>query len=72
MGGKEYMYIRMDKLSCREKEEVWVYFEHVKGLELNVPAAVDEHLHHELEVLRVADVAAHGSEVVTIQQQLPK
>ena len=48
------------------------YFEHVKGLKLNVPAAIDEHLHHELEVLRVADVAAHGGEVVTIQQQLPK
>ena len=48
------------------------YFEHVKGLKLNVPAAIDEHLHHELEVFRVADVAAHGGEVVTIQQQLPK
>ena len=42
----------------------------MKGLELDISAAVDEHLHHELEVVRAANVQAHGGEVMAVQEEL--
>ena len=41
--------------------------ENVECLELNISTGVDEHLHHQLEVVRVVDVQTHRREVVTIQ-----
>ena len=42
----------------------------MESLELDVPAVVSEHGHHQLQVLRVADVARHRREVVPIQEEL--
>lgn len=44
--------------------------EDVERLELYVLALLFEHVHHELQVLLVADIASHDREVVSIQQQL--
>lgn len=41
--------------------------ENVEGLELNISTGIDEHLHHQLEVVGVVDVQTHRREVVTIQ-----
>ena len=41
----------------------------MEGFKLDVSAAVNEHLHHELEVVRVTDVLTHRREVMPIQQQ---
>ena len=38
----------------------------MEGLKLYVPGAISEHGHDELEILRVADVATHGCEVVSV------
>lgn len=45
------------------------HLEDVEGLELDVGTLVSEHIHHQLEVLRLADVACHHREVVSVQQQ---
>ena len=49
---------------------VWVCYKHLEdmeGLKLDVATTITEHGHHELEVLRVADVSCHGCEVVPVQ-----
>lgn len=46
---------------------------HLKNMEsfkLNVPAGVPQQVHHQLEVLRVADVLGHRGEVVSVEQEL--
>ena len=40
----------------------------MEGLELYVSASIDEHLHHDLEIVRIVDVQVHSCEVVPIQQ----
>lgn len=41
----------------------------MEGLELDVATVVSEHVHHELEVVSMADVFGHDSEVVPVEQQ---
>lgn len=48
------------------------YLEDVEGFELDVGALVPQQVHHQLEVLGLADVARHHREVVPVQQQLAK
>lgn len=48
------------------------YLEDVEGLELDVGALVPQQVHHQLEVLGLADVARHHREVVPVQEQLAK
>ena len=48
------------------------YLEDVEGFELDVAALVSQEVHHELEVLRLADVFRHDGEVVPVEKQLPK
>lgn len=45
------------------------HLEDVKGFKLDVPALVSQHIHHELEVLGLADVFRHHSEVVSVQEK---
>lgn len=42
----------------------------MESLELDVAALVSEHVHHQLQVLRVANELGHGREVCSVQQQL--
>ena len=42
--------------------------EDMEGLKLYVSASIDEHLHHDLEIVRIVDVQVHSCEVVPIQQ----
>lgn len=42
----------------------------MEGLKLNVGAFVSQQIHHQLEVVGLADVARHHGEVVSVQQQL--
>lgn len=42
----------------------------MEGLKLDVGTLVSEEIHHELQVLRLADVAGHHREVVSVQQEL--
>lgn len=49
-----------------------VYLEDMEGLKLDVGTLVPEKIHHELQILGLADVAAHHREVVSVQQQLAK
>lgn len=44
----------------------------MEGLELDVGALVPQQVHHQLEVLSLADVARHHREVVSVQEQLAK
>lgn len=46
------------------------HLEDVESLELDVGAFVSEQVHHQLQVLRLADVARHHREVMSVQQQL--
>jgi len=39
---------------------------------LDVSAVVSQQVHHQLQVLRPADVFCHDGEVVSIQQKFPK
>ena len=48
------------------------HLEDVEGFKLDVPGAVSQHGHHQLEVVHVADVACHAGEIVSVQQQLAK
>ena len=49
-----------------------MYLEDVKGLELDVPGLFLEHVHHELEVVRVGNVSCHHRKVMSVQQELAK
>lgn len=44
--------------------------EDMECFKLDVPAAISQHIHHELEVLWVADVAGHHCVVMPVQKQL--
>ena len=44
----------------------------MEGLKLDVSRLLPQHVHHELEVVGVADVSVHGAEVVPVQQELPQ
>lgn len=48
------------------------HLEDVKRFKLDVPALVSQHIHHELEVLGLADVFRHHSEVVSVQEKFAK
>lgn len=48
------------------------YLEDMEGLKLDVGTLVSKEIHHELQILRFADVARHHCEVVSVQQQLAK
>lgn len=41
----------------------------MKGFKLDVSALVSQHVHHELQVLGLADVFGHHSEVVSVQEK---
>lgn len=57
------------KLTPTRSNTVLTYLEHMESLKLNVSALISQHVHHEFEVLWVADVLCHYSEVVSVQQQ---
>ena len=44
------------------------HLENMEGFKLDVSAAINEHFHHQLEVVRVTDVETHCSEVVTVKK----
>lgn len=46
------------------------YLEDMKGFKLDVGAFVPQQVHHELQVLRLADVLGHDGEVVAVQDEL--
>ena len=47
-----------------------MYFKNMKGLELNIATLLTQHVHHELEIVGIADVSGHDSEVVSVEKQL--
>ena len=47
-----------------------LYLEHMKSLKLYVPAGVPQEVHHQFEVLWVANVLGHCGEVVPVEQEL--
>lgn len=49
---------------------IGIYLENVEGFELNVPAAVPEQVHHQLEILSIADVSCHDAKIGSVQQDL--
>lgn len=42
----------------------------MEGLKLDVGTLVSKEIHHEFQVLRLADVAGHHREIVSVQQEL--
>ena len=48
------------------------HLEDVEGLKLNVAALVAQQVHHELEVVGVADVDGHHLKVGAVEQDLAK
>lgn len=42
----------------------------MKGLELNISTLLAQHVHHELEIVRIANVSGHYGEVVAVEEQL--
>lgn len=55
-----------DLLCFTEKCYIF-YLEDVEGFKLDVGTLVSEQVHHQLEVLSLADVARHHCEVVPVQ-----
>lgn len=49
-----------------------LYLEDVEGFELDVPAVVSQQVHHQLQVVRFADVLRHDGEVVPVQEKFPE
>ncbi len=47
-----------------------MYFKNVKGFKLNVATLLAQHVHHELEIVRIAYVTSHDGEVVAIEEEL--
>lgn len=56
-------------LSCYSIQ-AWGYLKDVERLKLDIGTFISQQVHHELEVLRLADVPRHHSEVVSVQQEL--
>lgn len=46
------------------------YLEDMEGLKLDVGTLVSQQIHHQLEILGLADVARHHREVMSVQQEL--
>lgn len=46
------------------------HLENMKRFKLDVPTLVSQHVHHELEVLGLADVFRHHSKVMSVQEKL--
>ncbi len=44
----------------------------MEGLKLDVATLLSQQIHHELQVVRAADVVRHCGEVVSVQQQVPQ
>lgn len=42
----------------------------MEGLKLDVGTLVSQQIHHQLEILGLADVARHHREVMSVQQEL--
>ena len=47
-------------------------FEDVEGFELDVAAPIAQHIHHQLEVLRIGNILGHDGEIMTVQQEFPQ
>jgi hypothetical protein len=47
-----------------------LYLKDVEGFKLDVGAFIPQEIHHELQVLGLADVLGHNGEVVAVQDQL--
>ena len=43
------------------------HFEDVESFELDVTTPIPQHVHHELQVLRIGNVLCHDGEVMTIE-----
>lgn len=65
-------WIMSSRVSFTFLKKGQIYLEDMEGLKLDVGTLVSEEIHHELEILRLADVACHHGEVVSVQQQLAK
>ena len=52
--------------------QVHSYLEDVESFKLYISRRVPKHHHHQLQVLRIADVFCHCGEIVPIKQQLSK
>lgn len=48
------------------------HLEDVESLELDVATPVPQHVHHELEVLRIGNVFRHDGEIMTVEQEFPQ
>ena len=58
------------KKKKKKKKKIESHLKDMEGFKLDVPTLFFEHGHHQLEVVRVADVPLHHREVVAVQQQL--
>lgn len=47
------------------------YLKNMKGFKLDVGTFIPKEVHHEFQVLRLADVLCHDGKVVAVQDQLP-
>lgn len=48
---------------------VTLYLKDMEGFKLNVGAFISKEVHHQLEVLWLADVLGHNGKVVSVQDQ---
>lgn len=46
------------------------YLEDMEGFKLDVSTLVFQQIHHQLEILRLANVGRHHFEVVSVQEEL--
>lgn len=51
---------------------LYAHLKDVKGFKLDVPAVISQHVHHQLQILRPADVLGHNSKVVSVQEKFPE
>lgn len=49
-----------------------LYLKDMKGFKLDVGTLIPEEVHHQFEVLRLADVLCHDGKVVPVQDQFTK
>ena len=54
-------------MSCNFRNIKFSNLEHMESFKLDVSTFVLEHVHHQFQVFRIANVFCHHSEIVTIQ-----
>lgn len=69
IGHKYLEKVKLTKEKQKYIRKSTIYLEHMKSFKLDIPALLPQHVHHQLEVVRIAYIPGHDVEVVSIQEK---